>query len=464
MEGFLSLEQAAEQLQFSVSELSRQIEEGRVVAIVKEGRSWLSAGEVSRLKRQSERSSQPASEPEGELRLLRRSTADSPKGEKTSIFPALGAQRVDPDPSPEASAPSRPLLTFSSRPAEPGASAEGAPRPGSTGELLKAAGAADVLRQPIRPAQAMAPAPPKPVAESEVRLVPPAIPAAPPEPPFSLFEDDPPTDGEPTDPSPPAESRPIAPPPVTAVAPPPVTPAAPPPAAVVPPPPVVPSPSAVAPPAAAPIDDKAAQQVIELNRRCAELEARNQELEATCNRLKSGLQETEATLKRNRTARANLENDVISLQDQLGKARSRIEALEREIQHLGSELERTEDAHNSELRRLRSKSDRLGDGDRDTAGPQSVAATPAEMEELRNQMAEKDRLLAQEYEQRATLRSQLEDKQQKYFELKARYDKEKSEWSELLAQALQNQGHLRQQLEEMKARNPKGWNPFRREK
>jgi DNA-directed RNA polymerase specialized sigma54-like protein len=87
-----------------------------------------------------------------------------------------------------------------------------------------------------------------------------------------------------------------------------------------------------------------------------------------------------------------------------------------------------------------------------------------DLEALRNQMSEKDRLLAQEYEQRATLRSQLEDKQQKYFELKARYDKEKSEWSELLAQALQNQGHLRQQLEEMKAKHPKGWNPFRREK
>jgi chromosome segregation ATPase len=228
-----------------------------------------------------------------------------------------------------------------------------------------------------------------------------------------------------------------------------------------------PAPSAVAAPAAvpaaAPVDDKLAQQLRELNKRCSQLEVRNQEMESTTNRLKAGLQETEATLKRNRVARANLENDVIALQDQLSKARTRNEALEREIQHLGAELERNEDAHNSEIRRMRSnKGERAGEESSPTAPAPGPAS--AEMEVLRNQMSEKDRLLAQEYEQRATLRSQLEDKQQKYFELKARYDKEKSEWSELLAQALQNQGQLRQQLEEMKAKNLKGWNPFRREK
>jgi hypothetical protein len=361
VEGFLSLEQAAAQLQFSVSELSRQIEEGRVVAIVRDGSPWLSAGEVSRLKRQSERASQPARPAAEELRLLRLSPSSllesgrSDGGETASLLAAR---------------------TESQRP-EP-------PRP-----------------LPKRPGQAP-------------RVEPPAVESARPEQPHA------PHDGAP---SPALAGGAIA-------------------------------------------DDKLAMQVRELNKRCAELEGRNQELEATTNRLRSGLQETEATLKRNRSARTNLENDVISLQDQLNKARARNEALEREIQHLGAELERSEDAHNSELRRLRSKGDRQhADRQADDRDAPSGGHSPADLELLRNAMLEKDRLLAQEYEQRAALRSQLEDKQQKYFELKARYDKEKGEWSDLLAQAVQNQSLLRQQIEELKVRaNPKGWNPFRREK
>ena len=394
MEGFLSLEQAAEQLGFAVSELSRQIEQGRVVAIVKEGRSWLSAGEVSRLKRQSERASHPPAEPEGELRLLRRSTAEAVR-------------------TPASDLPERPLLSL-------------APR-----EVMKTESPPEL---PIRPLLSFAPQQssvpePVPLDDGASDL-------------FPTFPEDEP-------PALPAE-------PVAAVETPIFS------------PPAVADPVMEPAPAAAPTpvpDEKTAQQIRELNKRCAELENRNLELETVGNRLKSGLQETEATLKRNRAARTNLENDVIGLQDQLGKAKARNEALEREIQHLGSELERIEDSHNSELRRLRSKSDRSGDErDREQAPTSSGPGNTAELEALRNHMAEKDRLLAQEYEQRATLRSQLEDKQQKYFELKARYDKEKSEWSELLAQALQNQGQLRAQLEEMKARNPKGWNPFRREK
>ena len=357
MEGFLSLEQAAQQLQFSIPELSRQIEEGRVVAIVRDGSPWLSAGEVSRLKRQSERSPQPIAGSAEERNLLRLS-------------------------EPESKVVSAP----------PGSSAS--PPGPSTASLLKAA-------NPARP-----PSPPP---------APTPRPAGPSSPPSSAGD---------------APSGPSG------------------------------------------NEEKMAMQIRDLNKRCAELENRNQELEGMGNRLKSGLQETEATLKRNRAARANLENDVIALQDQLSKAKARSEALEREVQHLGSELERMEDTHNSELRRLRSKGDQR-ERERERV-PEEPASYPeprggppvnnAELESVRDLMMEKDRLLAQEYEQRAALRSQLEDKQQKYFELKARYDKEKSEWSELLAQALQNQGLLRQQIEELKARNPKGWNPFRREK
>jgi hypothetical protein len=532
VDGFLSLEQAAEQLQFSVSELSRQIEEGRVVAIVKEGRSWLSMGEVSRIKRQSERASQPST-PSEELRLLRRSTSEgvkppaekplisfspisqSPELESPADEPLSSGRTSESKSSEEKKSPLRPLSFAPKETPKDLVKAE--PAKPSTGDLLKAAGAGNVLKHAIKPAQAITPQ----EATRAAPATPPSKPISAPEPGLSFF--DPPAkskapsleplpfsslelqlqdsaSSEPARPlassepaRPPASSEPARPPASSEPAPsaspelaarppaspelaarppaspelaarPPASPelAARPPAspelAARPLPPPAPPEPPVRPSAA--VDEKSQQQIRELNRRCAELEVRNQELEATCNRLKAGLQETESTLKRNRAVRSNLENDVISLQDQLTKARSRIEALEREIQHLGAELERTEDAHNSELRRLRSKTDRTVE----EREPVATSTAQPELEALRAQMTEKDRLLAQEYEQRATLRSQLEDKQQKYFELKARYDKEKSEWSELLAQALQNQGQLRQQLEEMKARNPKGWNPFRREK
>lgn len=475
MEGFLSLEQAAEQLQYSVSELSRQIEEGRVVAIVKEGRSWLSAGEVSRLKRLSERASQPPAEPEGELRLLRRSTAETirppvlaPAERPLLSFSPLETPKGDSNESSEV--PARPLLSIG--PLGEAAPLEPLSRPEDADPAL-------VLEVPTRPeashfvSDPVSPDRPRPAVLSTPLEVKPVTPVkAEPEgaPEVVVKEPEIVKAREPAvAPAPSKAAEPVKPSE-------PVRPAE----AMKPVEPVRPA-KASEPVKAAPHDserlegsgpsrpgassgpdEKSAQQIRELNKRCAELENRNLELEAMANRLKAGLQETEATLKRNRSARTNLENDVIGLQDQLSKARARNEALEREIQHLGSELERIEDSHNSELRRLRSKADRSGD-ERDTT-PAASPVNTAELEALRNQMAEKDRLLAQEYEQRATLRSQLEDKQQKYFELKARYDKEKSEWSELLAQALQNQGHLRAQLEEMKARNPKGWNPFRREK
>lgn len=329
MEGFLSLEQAAQQLEFSVSELTRQIEEGRVVAIVREGNPWLSTGEVNRLKRQAEKAGESSKELSKEIPT-----------------PLTGsrlhrASRVGPLPEEKASA---------------GLGGTAAPTLGSE------------AAQPT-----LAPATAEPAKNEEL--------------------------------------------------------------------------------------EAALRQVAELNKRCAQLEARGQELEGTASRLKLGLAETEATLKRNRVARGNLENEVIGLQDQLSKARTRSEALEREVQQLGAELEKVEEVHAGELRRARSGKER---------SPESASATlsvnPAELEEMRQRMAEKDRLLTQEYEQRATLRSQLEDTQQKYFELKALYDKEKAEWSEVLAKSVQNQNQLREQIEELKIKHPKGWNPFRRDR
>lgn len=386
MEGFLSLEQAAQQLEFTVSELTRQIEEGRVVAIVREGSPWLSTGEVTRLKRQSEKSGEPSKEAPTPLVGSRLHRASRPERAK-----------------PQAESHSRPE-----------------PEPPVTAPVVAAV--------PV--------APPAPKAVEAASASPPTAPKAQPEP------------------SAPTPVVPVSPPSVPAAA----------------QPPAVARPAAVAqtsaaPPTAAPAqaaEDASGRKVLELNKRCAELEARGQELEATVNRLKTGLSETEATLKRNRIARGNLENEVIGLQDQLSKSRTRSEALEREVQHLGAELERVEELHAGEVRRLRSNKERAPDPREATSQAATVSAP--EFEDIRQRMLEKDRLLTQEYEQRGLLRSQLEDVQQKYFELKALYDKEKTEWSEVLAKSVQNQNLLREQIEELKAKNPKGWNPFRRDK
>ena len=184
----------------------------------------------------------------------------------------------------------------------------------------------------------------------------------------------------------------------------------------------------------------------------------NTELEQINRRLKAGLQETEAALRRSRNAKSNLENDIIELQDSLKKAQSRSSALEREVQHLTHELERAEDKHSSELRRFRS-----GNRNTDSTGSRSEV-TAEELLSLQQQMQEKDRIISQEYQERSVLRAQLEDRSQKYFELKARYEKEKAEWSEMLARELHNHGFLKSQLEEMRPKTQKGWNPFRREK
>lgn len=199
---------------------------------------------------------------------------------------------------------------------------------------------------------------------------------------------------------------------------------------------------------------------MELRKRYQTLVDQNSKLEQINQRLKIGLQETEATLRRSRTAKTNLENDIISLQEQLKKAQTRSAALEREVQHLTHELERAEEKHSQELRRFRNF-------ERTSHSSQGAGTTEASSEEvsaLKRQMEEKDRIISQEYQERAVLRSQLEDRNQKYFELKAVYEKEKGEWSEILARELQTHGQLKSQLEELRPKTQKGWNPFRRDK
>lgn len=181
------------------------------------------------------------------------------------------------------------------------------------------------------------------------------------------------------------------------------------------------------------------------------------EYEAKLSRLQKGLQETEASLRRSKNARANLENDVIRLTEQLKKAQSKADALERDVARMSQDLEQSEEQHSAEIRRLRSR-------DRGAEGRDGGSASDPESHRLRQLMEEKDRIIAQEYDERALLRAQLDDVRQKYFELKARYDKEKSEWSEILAREIQTQSHLKAELEELRPRLKQGWNPFRREK
>ncbi len=415
VEGFLSLEQAAQQLDFSVSELSRQIEEGRVVAIVREGSAWLSTGEVTRLKRQSERASESG-----------RSTPVPLEGSRLHRASRLTAS-ITPNPASEVGDVKTPLAT-SSASGSPLVQIEAAPRADKSEEALPLS--PSIFEQP---------------SASDAGVVLSVIPKnLVPEVSVGLEANE----------SSSAESEPIA---VTPTLSAPVTPRPTAPPTVEPEAPVAALPTSQSSNSKA-TADRDSQQIRDLNKRCAELEARNQELDNTVGRLKSGLAETEATLKRNRIARGNLENEVIGLQDQLGKARTRSEALEREVQHLGAELDRVEEVHAGEMRRARSVKDRSSD-------TSSMAHNSPDLEDIRQRMLEKDRLLTQEYEQRAALRSQLEEIQQKYFELKAIYDKEKGDWSDVFAKSVQNQNLLREQIEELKIKsNPKGWNPFRRDK
>lgn len=201
-------------------------------------------------------------------------------------------------------------------------------------------------------------------------------------------------------------------------------------------------------------EDELRQRYDSLLRQFAELEKVNQ-------RLKLGLQETEATLRRNRTAKANLESDIINLQENLKRSQTRSTALEREVQHLTHQLERAEEKHSSEMRKLRPHE---RSSDNFAAAHPEGSYSQEEVRVLRQQMEEKDRIISQEYQERAVLRSQLEERSQKYFELKARYEKEKSEWSEILARELQTHGILKSQLEELRPKGQRGWNPFRRDK
>lgn len=323
MEGFLTLAQAAQQIDVSLEYLLGEIQAGRVVAIVRDGESWLSPGEVSRLA-------------------------------KASASPTV-AETAQPeeDSSLNATAPAAP---------------------------------ADSTPPPAQP-------PPTPEPESEPVQTP-AVQA----------------------PAPVQASTPIQGPPVEP-------------------------------------DQELLRRYEALARQFGELEKINQ-------RLKMGLQETEATLRRNRTAKANLESDIINLQEQLKRAQTRTTALEREVQHLTHQLERAEEKHSSEMRRLRSHERNL---DGFTQTHSEPAYSLEEINILRQQMEEKDRIISQEYQERAVLRSQLEERSQKYFELKARYEKEKSEWSEILARELQTHGILKSQLEELRPKNQRGWNPFRRD-
>jgi DNA repair exonuclease SbcCD ATPase subunit len=234
------------------------------------------------------------------------------------------------------------------------------------------------------------------------------------------------------------------------------------------PPPASPEPPA-APPAPEPAEERTSQTdrsavdqkaLEDLQKRCDSLARRNEELEAMSSRLKTGIGETEAALRRSRNAKQNLENDVISLTEQLKKAQTRSSALEREVQHLSHELERNEEQYANDMRRFRHMERGSGSdsSNRSEVSPEDVTA-------LRQQMHEKDRIISQEYQERAVLRAQLEERSQKYFELKAKYEKEKAEWSEILARELQTHGHLKSQLEEMNIKaNTKTWNPFRRDR
>ncbi len=162
--------------------------------------------------------------------------------------------------------------------------------------------------------------------------------------------------------------------------------------------------------------------------------------------------------------RNELRADLESAQQKLSLAQSRIEGLEKELRHSeevgqgGEELERENRRLKERLNDLQYKLDMGGGGS--LTESREVLDRMANLEEL---MLEKDQLIQSEYEEKAQLMARVELAERELYELQARYDKEKSEWSALLAREIQNRDRLIQQSYDPtpKTEGRGGWGLFR---
>ncbi|MGE0491738.1 MAG: helix-turn-helix domain-containing protein [Vulcanimicrobiota bacterium] len=154
------------------------------------------------------------------------------------------------------------------------------------------------------------------------------------------------------------------------------------------------------------------------------------------------------------------------VEHQLEQALDRLSAIEREFASSSDAFETREAQLELENRRLKEKLNdlqyklELGGGSRQSEDARELLGQMAALEE---QMAEKDALIQGEYREKAALIDRCEHLEREFYDLQQRYDKEKSEWSEILAREIQNRDRLIQQSYDPtpKGQQRGGWGLFR---
>lgn len=169
--------------------------------------------------------------------------------------------------------------------------------------------------------------------------------------------------------------------------------------------------------------------------------------------------------------RGKFTEELRQVEERYARAQSRVETLESHMQSIEKRQEDRAGALQEENKRLKDENKAL------QLRLQAEAAVPASsledtrvlmnrVADLESAMDEKDRSVEQAFRDRSELRNQLEAYKQHYYELQQRYEREKSEWSNLVAHEFQRRGNetmMQQQAapEPKQAAKPKGWGLFR---
>ncbi len=172
-----------------------------------------------------------------------------------------------------------------------------------------------------------------------------------------------------------------------------------------------------------------------------------------------------------KTMRAKFHEELRQVEERYARAQSRVETLESHMQSVEKRGEDRAGAMHEENRRLKDelKAMQLRLQAEAAAPISSLEDTRALMNrvaDLESAMEEKDRSVEQAFRDRSELRNQLEAYKQHYYELQQRYEREKSEWSNLVAHEFQRRGNetmMQQQPapEPKQAAKPKGWGLFK---
>ncbi len=172
-----------------------------------------------------------------------------------------------------------------------------------------------------------------------------------------------------------------------------------------------------------------------------------------------------------KSLRQKFHEELRQVEERYARAQSRVETLEG---HMQSVEKRQEDRAASIMEENRRLKDELkGFQLRLQAEPVipvgSIEDTRVLMNrvaELESAMEEKDRVVEQAFHDRSELRNQLEAYKQHFYELQQRYEREKSEWSNLVAHEFQRRGNETMMMQQPpppdpKSTKPKGWGLFR---